>query len=116
MKLTPLDELLDELFVELLLEALLEELPEDEELLDEEVGLTPPLLSPESLELHAASNNAHINADKILGTALLQAILMARGMPQAGYCYSRYATPFCAWGTCKADNLLHLSRLPMLEF
>jgi hypothetical protein len=80
------------------------------------VGLTPPLLSPESLELHAASNNAHINADKILGTAFLQAILMARGMPQAGYCYSRYATPFCAWGTCKADNLLHLSRLPMLEF
>lgn len=82
---------LDEL--ELLLEKipLLDELLEEElldddellELLDEDVGLTPPLLlSPESFELHAASNNAHINADKILGTAFLQAILLAGACPK----------------------------------
>lgn len=64
--------LLDEL-LELLL--LVETLPLDELLEDELlVGFTPPLLSPESLELHAATNNEHINASKILGTIVLQAV------------------------------------------
>ena len=68
------------LLEELLLEVLLEEPPVDDELLELLVGFTPPLLSPESFELHAASNNEHINTDKILGTAILQATLTAQGI------------------------------------
>lgn len=68
--------LLPELVEDVLLEdVLLAELLLDDELLEELLeSLTPPLLSPESFELHAANSNEHINADKILGTAFLQAV------------------------------------------
>ena len=58
--------LLDEL-LELLL---LVETPPLDELLEDEllVGFTAPLLYPESLDLHAATKNEHINARRILGT------------------------------------------------
>lgn len=84
--------LVDEEFDELeLAELEVEELELEELELDELLAVWP--VSPVSLELQAASSREHINADKILGTAYLQAVLAMGLRPQSACCYCGYATP-----------------------
>lgn len=88
---------MDEEFDELeLAELEVEELELEELELDELLAVWP--VSPVSLELQAASSREHINADKILGTAYLQAVLAMGPMATKRLLLLRICYAFIGFG------------------